>query len=63
MVIGKAYEAGSGAAAVVSLSCLISPPALLECLKGLELRHTQPLDSRGRHQLLPTAAALATTCL
>lgn len=53
MVIGKAYGAGSGAAAVVPLSCLISPPALLGCLKGLELRHTQPLDSRDRHQLLP----------
>lgn len=53
MVIGKAYGAGSRAAAVVPLSCMINPPALLGCLKGLELRHTQPLDSRDRHQLLP----------
>lgn len=62
MVTGKAFGAGSGAAVVVPLSCLISPPALLGGSEGLGLRRTQPLDSRDRCQLLPTAAAPA-ACL
>lgn len=40
--------------------CLISPPASLGGSKELGLRHTQPLGSRDRHQLLPPAAAPAT---
>lgn len=37
--------------------CLISPPASLGGSKELGLRHTQPLGSGDRHQLLPPAAA------
>ena len=37
--------------------CLIIPPASLGGSKELGLRHTQPLGSRDRHQLLSPAAA------
>lgn len=39
--------------------CPTGPPASLGGSKELGLRHTQPLGSRDRHQLLPPAAAPA----